>query len=117
MAVSRNSQFLIFIMGIFIVWTALSQRTGHMKRLLFGRESWQEMAAQKRNDNMQKIPNEWLLLQATLDDANQRRQITGDFIEGLLDAESRRITGLDVPELVDEMGTGSLTAVQVVTAF
>jgi len=50
-------------------------------------------------------------------DARSRRRIAGDFIESLLDNETRDITSVDAPDLADAMANGSLTALKVVTAF
>lgn len=49
--------------------------------------------------------------------AKSRKQIAGGFVESLLDSETLHVTSVDAPDLVVAMGNGSLTAVQVVTAY
>ncbi|KAK5659687.1 hypothetical protein OQA88_897 [Cercophora sp. LCS_1] len=79
--------------------------------------SWQETAARKRRTDMSKIPDKWRLSKDVLDHAKQLRSIADDFIDGLLGGDTRRLTGLDVPELMRMTVTGSLTAVELTTAF
>ncbi|KAK3317124.1 amidase signature domain-containing protein [Cercophora scortea] len=81
------------------------------------RKSWQEIAAEKRQADMEKIPVEWRLMTSTLAEAKIQRSLVGEFIESLLDAETRAITSMDVTGLVKQMSSGELTAVRVVTAF
>lgn len=52
-----------------------------------------------------------------IDNAKRRRSIVGEFIEGLLDTETHRITSLDPVDIVEGTSNGSLSAVQVVKAF
>lgn len=66
---------------------------------------------------MAKIPQEWLLPSSVLEEGKARRDITGDFIDGLLDPEARMITNFDARELIDSMSNGSLTVFQVIKAF
>ena len=49
--------------------------------------------------------------------AKSRKKIADDFIEGLMDSETRHGTSADAPDLVAAMANGSLTAVQVVTVY
>ncbi|KAL4965147.1 amidase signature domain-containing protein [Aspergillus stella-maris] len=86
---------------------------------IFSRRSarWQQIASEKRDANMAKIPPGWILDPQVLEDGRSRHSIVGEYIEGLLDAKSRSVTDMDVPELVARMGVGALTAVEVVTAF
>ncbi|KKK23877.1 hypothetical protein AOCH_002908 [Aspergillus ochraceoroseus] len=78
---------------------------------------WQLAAREKRDANMDKIPEEWILDPTILADGKSRRCVVGEFIELLLDDKSRHITSLDVLDLVTGMKHGKLTAVEVVTAF
>jgi hypothetical protein len=71
---------------------------------------WQEVAARKRKENTDKIPKEWNLPQAVLDMGKRQRKLKGEFIESLLDNESRRITGLGGVDVVENVRSGSLTA-------
>ncbi|CAG8918953.1 unnamed protein product [Penicillium salamii] len=79
--------------------------------------TWKRIAAEKRSAIMAKIPSEWILDTKVIEDARSRQSIAGDFFNDLLDAKTLSITALDVPELVQSMGNGSLTAVEVVNAF
>ena len=78
---------------------------------------WRDIAVEKRRDDNAKIPAQWRLADDVVSDARSRRRIAGDFIESLLDNETRDITSVDAPDLVDAMANGSLTALKVVTAF
>ncbi|KAL8409425.1 hypothetical protein RB594_007744 [Gaeumannomyces avenae] len=78
---------------------------------------WGAVVARKLDADRAKIPREWRLEKAVVDRARSRQRIAGEFIEALLDEETLRITAMDVAALVETMGNGALTAVQVVTAF
>ncbi|KAK0732059.1 amidase signature domain-containing protein [Lasiosphaeris hirsuta] len=78
---------------------------------------WQDVAAEKRRRDMAKIPSEWRLPQKVIDEAGQRRSVADEFIESLLDPDSRFLTGLEVPALMEMTANGSLTAVRLTTAF
>ncbi|KAL5336520.1 amidase signature domain-containing protein [Aspergillus crustosus] len=95
--------------------------TSDMWRLsdIFSRRSarWQHVASEKREANLAKIPPEWILEPQILEDGRSRHSIAGDYIENLLDAKSQYVTDMDIPELVARMENGTLTAVEVVTAF
>ena len=79
--------------------------------------NWQQLAAKKRQQTNDKIAKKWLLDSDVIDKAQSSRSLAGPFIEDLLDHETVKITALDSFDLVDALSTGSLTAVQVVTAF
>ncbi|KAK3395141.1 amidase signature domain-containing protein [Podospora didyma] len=79
--------------------------------------SWQKIAAEKRQADTAKIPTDWVIAPRVVAEAKARRSLVGGFIEGLLDPETRRITDMDAPELIRMMSYGSMTAVEVVTAF
>ena len=78
---------------------------------------WQENALKKRRQIFNQIPKDWALSQSALDDAHRQRQLTGSFIESLLDDRARHVTSLASQELIDRMADRSMTAVQVVEAF
>ncbi|KAK1083525.1 hypothetical protein LTR48_006199 [Friedmanniomyces endolithicus] len=80
-------------------------------------QSWREVAAAKREGELAKIPKEWRLDHATIEEAAKLRAIAGPFIESLLDDETLRITRLDPLELTECTGNGSLSAYSVVKAF
>jgi amidase len=78
---------------------------------------WEEVVADKLTADKAKIPEHWRLSDDVIATAKSRKQIAGDFVEGLLDSETRHVTSADAPDLVAAMANGSLTAVQVVTAY
>ena len=79
--------------------------------------SWQCITAAKRKENIAKIPPEWLLSESVLAAAEQSKNIAGEFIEGLLDETMLSITSADNERILELIRNGSLTAVQVTTAF
>ena len=79
--------------------------------------NWKELAAQKRQQTNNKIAKEWILDTDIIGKAQSSRILAGPFIENLLDHETLKITALDNVDLVDALSRGSLTAVQVSTAF
>ncbi|KAF4447181.1 general amidase [Fusarium austroafricanum] len=81
-----------------------------LKQFLPASVLWQETAARKRQCNLAKIPQRWKLSPEVIEKANQRRSIADGFIDDLLDSETRRITNLDVPALMEVTGNGSLSA-------
>nr|BAV32171.1 hypothetical protein [Sordaria araneosa] len=82
------------------------------------KHSWERIAEQKRQTELAKIPSEWVLAPAVVAEAKKLPSLTDPpFIESLLDPETCRITALDATELLQQMGSGKLAAVQVVTAF
>lgn len=84
---------------------------------LIRKPSWQQIAHEKRRADLAKIPAAWRLDDSILKEAKKRSSIVGEFIEELLDEDSRRITGLDVSDLISMMGNKSLTAVETISAF
>ena len=79
--------------------------------------SWQKAALWKRQQIYSQIPKDWILAQSILDEAHQRNQLSGGFIDSLLDDRARDITSLTSQELLDSMANRSMTAVQVTEAF
>ncbi|KAK7420427.1 hypothetical protein QQZ08_010414 [Neonectria magnoliae] len=80
-------------------------------------QSWSQAARKKNEENDARISENWRLSSTVLEEAKGKRKIAGPYIESLLDDETRSITALDVPELIESMRKGSLSAVQVVSAF
>ncbi|KAK0670021.1 Acetamidase [Cercophora samala] len=80
-------------------------------------QSWQQVVAAKLQRDNDKIPVDWRLDSNIIARAKTTKRLTGDFIESLLDSHSMAITSLDIPDLVAFMENGTLTAVQVITAF
>ncbi|KAI1489819.1 amidase signature domain-containing protein [Biscogniauxia mediterranea] len=87
------------------------------RRIFPESRSWKDVVDAKVAADKAKIPKEWLLDNTIVSDAKSRRSITGEFIESLLDDESRQITSMDVIDLVQSMSEGKLKATQVVTSF
>jgi amidase len=79
--------------------------------------SWQNTASKKRLQTFEKIPTEWILSPATLESAKHQSNIAGEFLDDLLDIDSRQITNMDGVDIANSTSNGRLTAVQVVTAF
>ena len=79
--------------------------------------AWQEIAKKKRNETYERIPYEWRLSPSVVLDGKGRRQLIGDFFNGLLDEETLRITSLDVADILDATHSRSLSSRQVVSAF
>ncbi|KAM7192735.1 Amidase signature domain containing protein [Rhypophila sp. PSN 637] len=80
--------------------------------------SWERIAEQKRQSELAKIPAEWVLTPSVVAEAKNLPSLTDPpFIESLLDPETCRITTMDATELLQQMASGELTAVQVVTSF
>lgn len=78
---------------------------------------WKEVVAAKLKADLAKIPGDWILEPDVIVRSKKVPSIVGQFIESLLDEESRRITAMDVSELIQCMEDGRQTAVQTVTAF
>lgn len=78
---------------------------------------WQKIAARKGQVELDKIPKKWLLCPDCLSRAKTQTDTTGSFIESLLGHKSRSITSLSVPDLMAKTKDGSLSAVELVTAF
>ncbi|MCJ1410567.1 hypothetical protein MMC19_004653 [Ptychographa xylographoides] len=66
---------------------------------------------------MSKIPTEWRLSNSDLEQAKQRRKLTGAFIESFLDEEELEIVRTDSVPLVERLAYGRYNAKQVVRAF
>ena len=78
---------------------------------------WQKTALRKQQEIFDQIPKEWTLSRSVLDEARKQQQLTGGFIESLLDDATKDITSHTSQQLLDSMAHRSLTAVQVVEAF
>ena len=81
------------------------------------REPWQDTAQGKKLEIQSKILQEWILDSFIVERAQTRNSIAGDLIEDLLEPKDHQITNLDAVTLVSAVADGSLSAVQVVTAF
>jgi amidase len=80
-------------------------------------EAWKKTRNQKLADDRRKIRAEWILESTTIEDARGRVSIAGKYIETLLDAETARLTSLDVPSMMNLTMSGRLSAEDLVTAF
>ncbi|KAL1896139.1 hypothetical protein Sste5346_004881 [Sporothrix stenoceras] len=79
---------------------------------------WREIRDAKKVEQRRRIPSEWLLQGALLDEAEaavDKRDYAAR--SGILTAEELDITGRDATHLVAAMADGTLTAEKVVTAF
>ncbi|RGP69091.1 putative general amidase [Fusarium longipes] len=82
-----------------------------------GKVSWQDQAAAKRAETLDKISPEWKLSEKDLKHARQQRDITGFFIQQFLDNESISITSMKTAPILTALKERRLSAVQVVRAF
>ena len=80
-------------------------------------KTWQSRATEKVDETMSKIPTEWRLSNSDLEQAKQRRKLTGAFIESFLDEEELEIVRTDSVPLVERLAYGRYNAKQVVRAF
>ncbi|KAL4732182.1 hypothetical protein ACLX1H_001190 [Fusarium chlamydosporum] len=80
-------------------------------------EPWQDRAAAKRAETLNKIPSEWILSAEDLEQARQERDITGSFIERFLNEEEISITSMKSAPILKALAEQRLTSVQVATAF
>ncbi|KAI9696521.1 MAG: hypothetical protein M1820_008149 [Bogoriella megaspora] len=78
---------------------------------------WQDIATKKRNQTYEKIPPEWRLSPSVLLDGKGRRQLIGEFFDGILDGETLRITSLDVADILHAIRSRSISSRRVVSAF
>ncbi|KAM6521671.1 hypothetical protein FSOLCH5_006427 [Fusarium solani] len=79
--------------------------------------SWEARAAAKRAATLAKIPPQWRLAPEDLDRASEQRDLTGSFINGLLDKQTVSITSLDSLPILESISSGRLSATEVTTAF
>lgn len=79
--------------------------------------TWQERAAAKRESIAASIPQEWRLDATVIQTSSQQRDISGVYIEGLLDEETVAITQLDSLDIVAAIQSRRYSALQVTTAF
>ncbi|RMJ11864.1 hypothetical protein CDV36_008521 [Fusarium kuroshium] len=79
--------------------------------------SWEARAAAKRAATLEKIPQPWRLVPEDLERARQQRDLTGSFINGLLDKQTISITSMDSLPILELISSGKLSAIEVTTAF
>jgi len=79
------------------------------------RPAWQVAADEKVKFDNSKIREEWRLSSDDIAKAQDRPPV--EYIETILDRDTRFITSLDTPELENSIRNRSLSAVAVVTAF
>ncbi|KAM3503978.1 hypothetical protein MY10362_003846 [Beauveria mimosiformis] len=60
---------------------------------------WKTVVSEKKAELAAKIPQEWLLSQRVIDYARSRRSIVGDFLDSLLDSDTRDITTREPTEI------------------
>lgn len=80
---------------------------------------WQEIAADKKTEQLGRIPQEWLVPESKLHqiDTPDLRPLAE--LSGILSTQELKITGkdYDATALLAEIASGALTAVEVITAF
>ena len=80
-------------------------------------DSWQAKAKAKMNDMESKIPKEWTLKPADLEDAKQQRKLAGPFIEKFLDDSEVEIIRNSSVQLVEKIKSKHYKAVEVAQAY
>lgn len=78
---------------------------------------WEARAAEKRAATLSKIKPSWRLAPEDLERAGQQRDLTGSFINGLLDEQTVSITSMDSLPILESISGGRLSATEVTTAF
>ncbi|KAJ4391809.1 hypothetical protein N0V93_005429 [Gnomoniopsis smithogilvyi] len=80
---------------------------------------WQEIAAEKKAEQLARIPQEWLVSETQLLQTNTPDLRPLSELSGILTARELNITGkeYDATALLAEIASGALTAVEVVRAF
>ena len=78
---------------------------------------WEARAAAKRASTLEKIPWRWRLSPKDLERAAEQQNLTGAFIQQFLDEQDISIISMDSVPLANALMEGTLTAVQVTTAF
>ena len=115
MALNSRASILL-LLSIFTLFVLYGKDRGGMDSI-YQRLRWQDIAAAKRKETMEKIPKDWRLPEAILTDSRKEKIIAGDFIEGLLDPRTREMRGLDSGEILDLISNSALTAIEVTEAF
>ncbi|RMZ86331.1 hypothetical protein DV736_g6443, partial [Chaetothyriales sp. CBS 134916] len=80
-------------------------------------DKWEKVAARKAADTASRIPREWVLNESQLHDARNCRDITGDFIAGLLPDKVCTITALSAAELTEGIRKRKFSATEVTLAY
>ncbi|KAL9625231.1 MAG: hypothetical protein Q9160_000633 [Pyrenula sp. 1 TL-2023] len=86
-------------------------------RTKYPREDWQVVAARKVADTRSRIPEAWLLNESQLEQARNRRDITGSFIKAFLSETEGTITDLSAPEIADKIRQSVYSAKETTIAF
>ncbi len=79
--------------------------------------SWEARAAGEPASTLAKIPSEWKVSGEDTARAKKQRDLTGPFIQQFLGADDISVISKDSVEIVESVKGGSLSAVQVTTAF
>ncbi|KAF3482023.1 general amidase [Arthroderma uncinatum] len=78
---------------------------------------WEDMAAAKRAITLAKIAEEWRLTEEQIKDAKSQRQIAGDYFQGFLTDEEKKITGEESTAIVEKIKNKEYSALQVTQAY
>lgn len=87
-----------------------------LKAIMSG-SPWQRVAWQKNMATLAKIPPEWILPEAVLEEAAAMRHITGPFIRKLLNEEEVTITEAPTAQLIGYIRTRQYSAKEVAAAY
>ncbi|KAI1452458.1 amidase [Annulohypoxylon moriforme] len=80
-------------------------------------EDWKAKAAGKRANTLAKIYPQWRLSPGDIDRASAQRDLTGPFIQQFLDPSDVSIVSMDSLPIVNAIKEGTLTSLEVATAF
>ena len=116
MVLSRNA-CIVLLFSIVALSMLYVGKDSNMTTIPGSGRKWQKIADTKRRENIAKIPQEWLLSERIIVAGQERKEIAGDFIESLLDQGTLEITSQDSEDILDLLRNGSLSALQVTTAF
>lgn len=88
----------------------------HLKTMML-EPPWEAKAAAKKASTLDKIPREWRLNEADLENASKQRDLTGPFIQQYLNPDELEIVRQDATALVNKLKKGEYTAKRVTVAF
>jgi amidase len=78
-------------------------------------ESWEEVAAAKRQSILDSIPEEWLV--SEIPSAEEQKDVTEEYIHQFLTKTEIEITETDVVGIASQIASGSWKATEVTEAF
>jgi amidase len=80
-------------------------------------EPWRVKAAAKRADILKKIPPEWRLNNAVIENAKEQREVTNGFMDQFFAPDEISILSMDTVPIVEAIKSRKYTAEQVARSF